>query len=169
MARRKAATKRTILPDPLFGSEVLAKFINVLMYNGKKSIAEKVVYDALQIVSERKSKSKASIHDDEAARSDILEIFEKSLSVIKPTVEVKSCRVGGATYQVPVEVKATRGMALAMRWIVAAANARGEKGIVLRLAGEISDILEGKGGSVKKREDVHKMAKANQAFAHYRW
>ena len=169
MSRRKRAAKRTVLPDPLFGGELLAKFINVLMCNGKKSIAEKVVYGALQIVLERKLKSKANIHSDEKSRGSVLELFEKALDIIKPTVEVRSCRIGGATYQVPVEVKTDRGMALAMRWLVEAANTRGEQGMVLRLAGEILDILDEKGIAVKKREDVHKMAKANQAFAHYRW
>jgi len=168
MARRKRAVKRTTLPDPLFGSDVLARFINVLMYDGKKSVAEKVVYAALQIVSEKKFKNKASIYDDKDARTVILEVFEKALGTVKPTVEVRSCRIGGATYQIPVEVKAARGMALAMRWLVAAANSRSEKGMILRLANEVLDILEGRGGSVKKREDIHKMAKANQAFAHYR-
>lgn len=169
MARRKAATKRTILPDPLFGSELLAKFINVLMCNGKKAVAEKVVYRAFEIVAEKKAKNEGSITSNENARKVVLELFEKSLNALKPTVEVRSCRVGGATYQIPVEVKSDRGLALAMRWLVEAANLRSDKGMVLRLAGEILDSLDGKGGAVKKRDDVHKMAKANQAFAHYRW
>ncbi len=165
MARRKAAAKRAILPDPVFGSTVLAKFINVLMCNGKKSVAEKIVYGALKKVVEQKSKGEGKKDD----QSYPLELFEQVLNNLKPAVEVRSCRVGGATYQVPVEVKPARGMALAMRWLVDAANLRAEKGMVLRLAGEILDIFEGKGGAMKKREDVHKMAKANQAFAHYRW
>ena len=169
MARRKAAVKRTILPDPLFGSLLLAKFINILMCGGKKSIAEKIVYEALQKVTEIKAKNEGLINENESARKAALELFEKTIDTLKPAVEVRSCRVGGATYQVPVEVKTARGFALAMRWLVDAANSRGEKGMVLRLSGEILDILDGKGGAVKKREDVHKMAKANQAFAHYRW
>lgn len=162
MARRKAAAKRTILADPFFGSGLLAKFINVLMCNGKKSVAEKIVYGALQKVAERKNR-------EAGQQSSVLDLFEKALDSLKPTVEVRACRVGGATYQVPVEVRPHRATALAMRWLVDAANARSEKGMVLRLAGEISDIYDGKGGAIKKREDVHKMAKANQAFAHYRW
>ncbi|MBU0744298.1 MAG: 30S ribosomal protein S7 [Gammaproteobacteria bacterium] len=169
MARRKAAAKRAILPDPLFGSQVLAKFINVLMCGGKKAVAEKIVYGALQRVADTKAKSEGTIDSSENARKVVLELFEKVLGAVRPTVEVRSCRVGGATYQVPVEVKTNRSLALAMRWLVDAANSRGEKGMVMRLSGEISDALEGKGGAVKKREDVHKMAKANQAFAHYRW
>ena len=162
MARRKAAAKRTILADPFFGSGVLAKFINVLMYDGKKSVAEKVVYGALQKVSERRNK-------EPNQQNTGLELFEKALNSLKPTVEVRACRIGGATYQVPTEVRSSRATALAMRWLVDAANARSEKGMVLRLAGEILDIYDGKGGAIKKREEVHKMAKANQAFAHYRW
>lgn len=169
MARRKAAAKRSILPDPLFGSELLAKFINVLMSRGKKSVAEKIVYGSLQQVAEHKDKKNSDIYASESVRKIVLELFEKVLGLLKPAVEVRSCRVGGATYQVPVEVKQDRGMALAMRWLVEAANARGEKGMERRLAGEILDALDGKGGAIKKREDVHKMAKANQAFAHYRW
>jgi small subunit ribosomal protein S7 len=169
MARRKAAAKRGILPDPLFGSEILAKFINVLMCSGKKSVAEKIVYGALAKVAESKAKGEGDINSSDNARKVVLELFEKALDALKPTVEVRSCRVGGATYQVPVEVKLNRGQALAMRWLVEAANSRGERGMVLRLAGEILDTFDGKGGAIKKREDVHKMAKANQAFAHYRW
>ena len=169
MARRKASAKRQILPDPLFGSLILAKFINVLMSNGKKSVAEKIVYKALARVSEIKAKKSGDISKDEDTRKVVLELFEKALDLLRPTVEVRSSRIGGATYQIPVEVKSDRGMALAMRWLVDAANTRGEKGMVLRLAGEILDTFEGKGGAIKKREDVHRMAKANQAFAHYRW
>ncbi|MDR1057691.1 MAG: 30S ribosomal protein S7 [Coxiellaceae bacterium] len=172
MARRKSAARRCVLPDPLFGSLMLAKFINVLMYNGKKSVAEKIVYGALDIVRERKAKqedTKEGIVISENARKIVLELFEKSLNILRPTVEVRSSRVGGATYQIPVEVRSDRSLALAMRWLVEAANLRSEKGMVLRLAQEILDVLDNKGGAIKKREDVHRMAKANQAFAHYRW
>lgn len=170
MARRKAATKRKILPDPLFGSEILAKFINVVMSKGKKSVAEKIVYGALQKIAEQKNKSeKVDIYVNDGVHKVVIELFEKALSLLKPTVEVRSARVGGATYQVPVEVKTDRGFALAMRWMVDAANSRPEKGMTQKLANEILEILEGKGGAIKKREDMHKMAKANQAFAHYRW
>ena len=163
MSRRKTISKRSILPDPIFGSNTLAKFINVLMCNGKKSIAEKIVYGALQKVVEKKYGSNGE------DKNIVLGLFEKALDAIRPTVEVRSCRVGGATYQVPVEVRSNRSAALAMRWLVDAANARAEKGMVLRLAGEILDIYDGKWGAIRKREDVHKMARANQAFAHYRW
>jgi small subunit ribosomal protein S7 len=176
MARRKAAAKRTILPDPLFGSEVLAKFMNIVMRRGKKAVAEKIVYGSLEKVIERskgkkseKGKTADSIKTNTDLRKQALEIFEKALEAVQPTVEVKSRRVGGATYQIPVEVRADRRIALAMRWLVDAANLRNEKSMAFRLAAEIMDALEGKGGAIKKREDVHKMAKANQAFAHFRW
>lgn len=169
MARRKAAAKREILPDPLFGGTLLAKFMNVIMRCGKKSIAEKIVYGSLQTVVGRKSGIQGDIYISEPTRKAALELFEKVLESLKPTVEVRSRRVGGATYQIPVEVRPDRKIALAMRWLVEAANLRNEKGMDLRLASEILDVLEGKGGAVKKKEDVHKMAKANQAFAHYRW
>ena len=169
MSRRKAAVKRSVLPDPLFGDKVLTKFINAIMCNGKKAVAEKIVYGALQRIVEQKAKSEGNIHTSENARKFAIEFFEKALNTAKPTVEVRSCRVGGATYQVPVEVKSDRSVALAMRWISKAANSRGEQGMDLRLANELMDINEGKGGAMKKKEDVHKMAKANQAFAHYRW
>lgn len=169
MARRKTAAKREILSDPLFGSLLLAKFTNMIMCGGKKAVAEKIVYGALQKIAEHKCKNEGDIYSGENVRKVVLELFEKSLDTLRPAVEVRSCRVGGATYQIPIEVKQVRGVALAMRWLVEAANLRGEKGMVARLAGEISDVLDGKGGAVKKREDVHKMAKANQAFAHYRW
>jgi len=200
MARRKAALKRVILPDPLFNSELVAKFMNVVMRRGKKSIAEKVVYGSLDKVVERhfvKAKADAKGRSDNggggvdsggdvsggkvtankggsikfsvAARRVALDLFEKALNVIRPTVEVKSRRVGGANYQVPVEVSDEHGIALAMRWLVESAKIRNEKSMVLRLAGELLDALEGRGGAIKKREDTHKMAKANQAFAHYRW
>ena len=156
MPRRRVAAKREVLPDPKFGSKILAKFMNHVMVDGKKSVAEKIVYGALDVVSEK-------------ASSDALEVFEKALDSIAPMVEVKSRRVGGATYQVPVEVRAERRSALAMRWLVENSRARGEKSMALRLAGEILDASEGRGSAVKKREDVHRMAEANRAFSHYRF
>ncbi len=156
MPRRRVVAKREVLPDPKFGSRVLAKFMNHVMTDGKKSIAEKIVSGALDIVSERSG-------------SDPLEVFEAALEAIAPMVEVKSRRVGGATYQVPVEVRAERRSALAMRWLVEHSRARGEKSMVLRLAGEITDAADGRGSAVKKREDVHRMAEANRAFSHFRF
>ncbi|MDN3521577.1 30S ribosomal protein S7 [Halomonas ramblicola] len=156
MPRRRVAAKREILPDPKFGSERLAKFMNHLMVSGKKSVAERIVYGALDRVAER-------------SNEEPLEIFDKALETIQPMVEVKSRRVGGATYQVPVEVRPSRRQALAMRWLVDAARRRGEKTMVQRLAGEMLDAAEGKGAAVKKREDVHRMAEANKAFSHYRF
>jgi small subunit ribosomal protein S7 len=156
MPRRRVAAKREILPDPKFGNITLAKFINHLMVSGKKSVAESIVYRALAKVEER-------------TKADPLELFDKALETIQPMVEVKSRRVGGATYQVPVEVRPSRRMALAMRWLVDASRKRGEKDMSLRLAGELLDAAEGRGAAVKKREDVHRMAEANKAFAHYRW
>ena len=156
MPRRRSVEPRKILPDPKFGSELLAKFINVLMVDGKKSIAESIVYGALDTLAQRSGK-------------DALEAFEIALENVRPTVEVKSRRVGGSTYQVPVEVRPTRRNALGMRWIVEAARKRGDKSMALRLANELSDAADNKGAAVKKREDVHRMAEANKAFAHYRW
>lgn len=156
MPRRRVAAKREILPDPKFQSQILAKFINHLMESGKKSVAERIVYGALDKVAER-------------SKQDPVEVFEKALDALRPAVEVKSRRVGGATYQVPVEVRPSRRTALAMRWMVDAARNRGEKSMPLRLAGEIMDAVEGKGSAVKKREDVHRMAEANKAFSHYRF
>ncbi|SFH55166.1 30S ribosomal protein S7 [Modicisalibacter xianhensis] len=156
MPRRRVAAKREILPDPKFGSERLAKFMNHLMISGKKSVAERIVYGALDRVAER-------------GKDEPLDIFDKALEAIQPMVEVKSRRVGGATYQVPVEVRPSRRQALAMRWLVDAARNRGEKTMVQRLAGEMLDAAEGKGAAVKKREDVHRMAEANKAFSHYRF
>lgn len=156
MPRRRVAAKREILPDAKYGSKVLAKFMNHVMEDGKKSVAEKIVYGALATVTKN-------------AGSDPLETFEKALDAIAPMVEVKSRRVGGATYQVPVEVRAERRAALAMRWLVEHARKRGEKSMALRLAGEISDAAQGRGSAVKKREDVHRMAEANKAFSHYRF
>ena len=156
MPRRRVVAKREILPDPKFGSVTLEKFVNHLMVSGKKSLAERIVYGALDIVEERAGK-------------DPVETFNEALENIAPMVEVKSRRVGGATYQVPVEVRPSRRQALSMRWLVEYARGRGEKSMHQRLAGEIVDAAQGKGAAVKKREDVHRMAEANKAFAHYRF
>ncbi len=156
MPRRRVVAKRDVLPDPKFGNKVLAKFINHVMVSGKKAVAERIVYGAMSKIQERSGK-------------DPLEVFEAALETISPVVEVKSRRVGGATYQVPVEVRPSRRMALAMRWLVDAARKRGEKSMDLRLAGEMMDAADKKGGAVKKREDVHRMAEANKAFSHYRF
>ncbi|MEO6696521.1 MAG: 30S ribosomal protein S7 [Gammaproteobacteria bacterium] len=156
MPRRRVAAKRVIIADPKYGSEMLAKFINVIMSSGKKSVAEKIIYGALSQV-ENKSKGEP------------MEVLGKALENVRPMVEVKSRRVGGATYQVPVEVRSARRTALAMRWLVEAARKRGEKSMSMRLAGEIMDAYESKGAAVKKREETHRMADANKAFAHYRW
>ena len=156
MSRRKSADRRTILPDPKFGSEKLAKFVNMVMERGKKSTAEGIVYDALETISSKKG-------------GDAMEILDKALDNVRPMVEVKSRRVGGATYQVPVEVRPTRQQALAMRWLIEAARARTEKSMPMRLAAELMEAAENRGSAVKKREDVHRMAEANKAFAHYRW
>ena len=155
MPRRREVPKRLILPDPKFGSVVLAKFVNTLMKDGKKSVAEKIVYKALDDINQKKG-------------SD-MEVLEEALQNVRPSVEVKSRRVGGATYQVPVEVRASRQDALAMRWLVEAARKRGEKSMAQKLAGELMEASEKRGAAVKKREDVHKMAEANKAFAHFRW
>ena len=156
MPRRRVVAKREILPDPRFGSQLLAKFMNHVMVDGKKSVAEHIVYGALDIVADRKN-------------GEPLELFEKALDNIRPMVEVKSRRVGGATYQVPVEVRPSRRTALAMRWLVDSARKRGEKSMAQRLAGEVADAAEGKGAAMKKREDVHRMAEANKAFSHFRF
>lgn len=156
MPRRRVIGNRKILPDPKFSSEILAKFINILMIDGKKSIAEVIVYKALKKLSERMGKLE-------------LDIFNIALENVRPTVEVKSRRVGGSTYQVPVEVRPVRRNALAMRWIVEAARKRPDKSMFLRLSNELHDAFENKGNAVKKREEVHRMAEANKAFAHYRW
>lgn len=173
MPRRREVPKREILPDPKHHSELLAKFINVLMVSGKKSIAEKVIYGALDLLNEhvKKIRKNEESHDSsgEEESSGVLRYFEQALNNIRPSVEVRSRRVGGATYQVPVEVRSDRSLALGMRWLVQAARKRGEKGMMLRLAGELRDALDKKGAAVKKCEDTHKMAKANQAFAHFRW
>ena len=156
MSRRSEAPKREILPDPKYNSVQLTKFVNMLMYSGKKSVAEKIMYGALDVMKEKK--------DDEA-----LELMELALENVSPAVEVKSRRVGGATYQVPVEVRPVRRTGLAMRWIIEAARKRGEKSMTLKLAGELLDATEKRGAACKKRDDVHRMADANKAFAHYRW
>jgi small subunit ribosomal protein S7 len=156
MPRRRVAAKREVLPDPKFGSPLLAKFVNHVMESGKKSVAERIVYGALDIVKEKLNK-------------DPIEIFEQAMENIAPMVEVKARRVGGATYQVPVEVRPSRRNALAMRWIVEYSRKRGEKSMRQRLAGEMMDASQGKGAAVKKREDVHRMAEANKAFSHYRF
>lgn len=173
MPRRREVPKREILPDPKHHSELLAKFINVLMVSGKKSTAEKIIYGALTVLEDRMKKVKKADEDSEGAShagsTGVLRYFEQALDNVRPSVEVRSRRVGGATYQVPVEVRMDRSIALGMRWIVQAARSRGEKGMMLRLAGELVDAFESKGSAVKKREETHKMAKANQAFAHFRW
>ena len=156
MPRRREVPKRVILPDPKFKSELLAKFINTIMKDGKKSIAESVVYGALEQIAEKKG-------------GEGVEVLSAALENVKPSVEVKSRRVGGATYQVPVEVRPSRQNALGMRWIVEAARRRGEKSMALKLAGELMDASEKRGSAVKKREDTHRMADANKAFAHFRW
>ena len=156
MPRRKVVSKRSVLPDPKYGSQVLTKFINHVMVSGKKPIAERIVYGALDTVEKNSGK-------------DPMERFEKALDAVAPMVEVMSRRVGGATYQVPVEVRPLRRSALAMRWLVDAARKRGEKSMQLRLAAELIEAAEGKGSAVKKREDVHRMAEANKAFSHYRF
>jgi small subunit ribosomal protein S7 len=159
MSRRREAQKREVLPDPLYKSVLVSQFINRVMLSGKKSVAEKIVYGAFEKLIEKKAANEANI----------VEIFDKALNNVRPMVEVKSRRVGGATYQVPVEVRSDRRTALAMRWVVEAAKGRSEKTMALRLAGELSDIMENRGNAVKKYEDVLRMAKANQAFAHFRW
>ena len=156
MPRRRVAAKREILPDPKFGNIILAKFMNHVMISGKKAVAESIVYGALDIVQER-------------LKEDPLVAFEAALEKIAPSVEVKSRRVGGATYQVPVEVRPSRRVALSMRWLVDYARNRGEKSMRQRLAGEIVDAAQAKGNAVKKREDVHRMAEANKAFSHFRF
>lgn len=172
MPRRREVPKREILPDPKYHSELLAKFINVLMISGKKSIAEKIIYGALDVLEERLKKAKKSDEEGEggsAVSSTVLQYFEQALDNVRPSVEVRSRRVGGATYQVPIEVRMDRSIALGMRWLVQCSRSRGEKGMMLRLAGEMLDAAQNKGSAVKKREEMHRMAKANQPFAHFRW
>jgi len=156
MPRRREVPKREILPDPKFHDLQIAKFINMIMRNGKKSTAERIMYFALDNVTQK-------------SNLDSIELLEKALENVRPTVEVKSRRVGGATYQVPVEVRTSRRNSLAMRWLIEAALKRGEKTMAQKLAGELLDASESKGSAVKKREDTHRMAEANKAFAHFRW
>ena len=156
MPRRREVPKRVILPDPKFGSTQITKFVNMIMKSGKKSTAETIMYKALDRVAEK-------------ATDEATDVMDKALENVSPMVEVKSRRVGGATYQVPVEVRADRRTALAMRWIIDAARKRGEKSMQLKLAGELLDAAENRGSAVKKREDTHRMAEANKAFAHFRW
>ena len=157
MPRRREVPKRDVLPDPKFGSVELSKFMNVLMIDGKKAVAERMVYGALEQIAKK-------VQGKEA-----IEVFNEAIANAKPLVEVKSRRVGGANYQVPVEVRADRRLALAMRWVRDAARKRGEKSMDLRLAGELIDAAEGRGGAMKKREEVHRMAEANKAFSHFRF
>jgi small subunit ribosomal protein S7 len=156
MPRRREVPKRQILPDPKYGNQTLTKFINVMMQSGKKSVAERIMYGALDIIADR-------------TKGDPLEVFNGALDKVRPEVEVKSRRVGGATYQVPVQVRPLRQTALAMRWLADAARKRGEKSMMQRLAGELMDAADNRGGAVKKREDTHRMAEANKAFSHYRF
>jgi len=156
MPRRRVVVKREVLPDPLFNSQLLTKFVNVVMRDGKKTVAEKILYQALETVRQR-------------TQDDPMKVFKKAVENVKPAVEVKSRRVGGSNYQVPVEVRPARRLALSMRWIIQSAEKRGEKTMRLKLAGELLDAAENKGGAMKKKEDTHRMAEANKAFAHYRW
>ena len=155
MSRKGNTPQRSVLPDPKHGSDTIARFINMVMKSGKKSIAEKIVYGAMDVIGEK--------------NANALELVEKALGNVAPAVEVKSRRVGGATYQVPVEVRASRRTALAMRWLIESARKRGETSMPRKLAGELLDASENRGGAVKKREETHRMAEANKAFAHYRW
>ena len=156
MPRRKRATKRKVLPDPKYKSVLVTKFINGLLSDGKRSVAERIFYDAVDITNEKTS-------------SDGIEVFEKAIENVKPILEVRSRRVGGATYQVPVEIRSARQQALAIRWIIGYAKGRSEKTMAERLAGELLAAQKSEGSSIKKREDTHKMAEANKAFAHFKW
>ena len=156
MARRGKIVRRDVMPDPIYGDKTVAKFINAIMRKGKKSVAEKILYGAFDIIQEN-------------TKEDPLKVFKKALDNVRPVVEVRSRRVGGATYQVPVEVRSDRGRALAMRWLVSFSKKREGKTMREKLANEILDAYHGRGASVKKREEVHRMAEANKAFAHYRW
>ena len=158
MSRRHSATKREVLPDPKFGDLVLSRFMNVLMYDGKKSTAERIVYAAMDTLKRRVG-----------PQGDPLRLFHEAMDNVKPAVEVRSRRVGGATYQVPVEVRPERRQALAIRWLIEASRKRGENTMEERLSAELMDAANNRGTAVKKREDTHKMAEANRAFAHYRW
>jgi small subunit ribosomal protein S7 len=154
--RRAGAAKREVLPDPKFGSRLVAKFVNIMMIRGKKSVAERIMYDALASVEDR-------------SKQEALKMFKSAIDNVKPAVEVKSRRVGGSTYQVPVEVRPDRRTSLAMRWVIGAARKRPERSMAEKLAAELLDAANNRGTAVKKREDTHKMAEANKAFAHYRW
>jgi small subunit ribosomal protein S7 len=154
--RRAGAAKREVIPDPKYGSRLVAKFVNIMMIRGKKSTAERIMYDALTTVEDR-------------TKQEALKMFKTAVDNVKPAVEVKSRRVGGSTYQVPVEVRPDRRTSLAMRWLIAAARRRGERSMAEKLASELTDAANNRGTAVKKREDTHKMAEANKAFAHYRW
>ncbi|KAF1013876.1 30S ribosomal protein S7 [Stenotrophomonas sp. 24(2023)] len=157
MSRKGNTPQRSVLPDPKHGSETIARFINMVMQSGKKSVAEKIVYGAMDVITEKN------------ANANAIELVQKALDNVSPAVEVKSRRVGGATYQVPVEVRASRKMALAMRWLIDSARKRGENTMPKKLAAELIDASENRGGAIKKREETHRMAEANKAFAHYRW
>jgi small subunit ribosomal protein S7 len=156
MPRRRVVAKREVLPDPLFNSQLVTKFVNVVMRDGKKTVAEKILYQALESIRQKTS-------------DDPMKVFKKAVENVKPSVEVKSRRVGGSNYQVPVEVRPSRRVALSMRWIIQSAEMRGEKTMRAKLAGELLDAAENRGGAIKKKEDTHRMAEANKAFAHYRW
>ena len=156
MPRRREVPKREVLPDPLYNSQLLTKFVNVVMKDGKKTVAERILYDALEMIRQK-------------TNDDPIKVFKKAIENVKPAVEVKSRRVGGSTYQVPVEVRPERRVALAMRWLVTYSRGRGEKTMRERLAAELVDAAQNRGNAVKKRDDTHKMAEANKAFAHYRW
>ena len=157
MSRRKLADKRTVIPDPKFNSALVTKFVNMVMYDGKKSVAEAIFYGALDLIR------------DQTGNRDVLAVFNKAVSNTKPILEIRSRRVGGSTYQVPVEVRPNRRTTLSMRWIIDAARKRSERTMKERLAAELSDAANNKGNAIKKREDTHKMVEANKAFAHYRW
>jgi small subunit ribosomal protein S7 len=156
MPRRREVPKREILPDPVYNSQLVTKFVNVVMKDGKKSVAEKILYDALDVVHERTGE-------------DPMKVFKKAVENVKPALEVKSRRVGGSTYQVPIEVRPSRRLALSMRWLIQSALRRGEKTMDRRMANEFMDAAQNRGAAIKKKEDTHRMAEANKAFAHYRW
>lgn len=156
MSRKRVADKRDIIPDPVYKNQLVAKFVNYLMSKGKKSVAQAILYEAFAIMEEK-------------TKEDPLAMFKKAVNNVKPVVEVKSRRVGGSTYQVPTEVKPGRSQALSLRWIISYSRARGEKSMAAKLAGELLDAANGRGASIKKKEDTHRMAEANKAFAHYRW
>ena len=156
MPRRREVPKREILPDPVYNSQLVTKFVNVVMQDGKKAVAEKILYDALDVVHERTGE-------------DPMKIFKKAVENVKPALEVKSRRVGGSTYQVPIEVRPSRRLALSMRWLIQSAQGRSEKTMDRRMANEFMDAAQNRGAAIKKKEDTHRMAEANKAFAHYRW